>query len=237
MLTDLNITPADALLIVDVQNDFCPGGALPVEEGDQIITVINAWIKNFTDHGSQVLSSRDWHPAHHLSFEEEGGKWPPHCLQDTKGAAFHHDLKLPTAATIVTKGVRFDQDQNSAFDQTGLKVHLQRKGIRRVFIAGLALDVCVLATAMDARKHSFEVVLILDATRPVNASNGHKAIETMRAAGVRLVEGRQHADTTAPDASVEAESDDTEVCLKAPEWAEHQRLSDNDMPCDDGRAG
>jgi nicotinamidase/pyrazinamidase len=237
MSKDLNITPDDALLIVDVQNDFCPGGALPIKEGDQIIAVINAWIKDFADHGSPVFSSRDWHPAHHLSFEPEGGKWPPHCLQDTKGAAFHRDLKLPTSVTIVTKGVRFDQDQNSAFDQTGLKVHLRRKGIRRVFIAGLALDVCVLATAMDARKHGFEVVLIQDATRAVDASSGHKALETMRTAGVRILEGRRHVDPTTPDASLKAESEEPDVCLKAPASAEHQRFSDRDIPCDDGRAG
>jgi nicotinamidase/pyrazinamidase len=237
MFKDPNITPEDALLIVDVQNDFCPGGALPIEGGDQIITVINAWVKRFADHGSQVFSSRDWHPVHHLSFEAEGGQWPPHCIQDTKGAGFHHDLKLPKSATIITKGVRFDQDQNSAFDQTGLKVHLQRKGIRRVFIAGLALDVCVLATAMDARKHGFEVVLIQDATRPVDASNGRKAVETMRAAGVRILEGRQRSDATAPDASMDAESDEADFCLKAPASAEHQRFSDSDIPCDDGRSG
>lgn len=237
MFKDLKITSDDALLIVDVQNDFCPGGALAVEEGDQIIPVINEWIRHFADHGSPVFSSRDWHPAHHLSFGKEGGQWPRHCLQDTKGAAFHHDLELPKSATIVTKGVRFDQDQNSAFDQTGLEVHMQRKGIRRLFIAGLALDVCVLATAMDARKHGFETVLILDATRPVKASSGHKALSTMRAAGVRILEGRQHSDATAPDASMEAESDEPDVCLKAPASAEHQRFNDSDIPCDDGRAG
>ena len=237
MFMGLSITPADALLIVDVQNDFCPGGALAVKESDQIIPVINAWIRHFIDHDSPVFSSRDWHPAHHLSFEQEGGKWPCHCLQDTKGAAFHHDLELPKSATIVTKGVRFDHDQNSAFDQTGLEVHLQRKGIRRLFIAGLALDVCVLATVMDARKHGFETVLILDATRPVNASNGHKALAAMRAGGVRILEGQQRSNMTAPDASVAAESDESEICLKAPASAEHQRFSDSDIPCDDGRSG
>ncbi len=145
-----------------------------------------------------MFTSRDWHPAHHLSFEQEGGRWPPHCIQDTPGAAFHPDLELPKSATVITKGVRFDQDQNSAFDQTGLEVHMQRKGIRRLFIAGLALDVCVLATAVDACRHGFEVVLISDATRPVSASSKREALATMRAAGVHIVNGPQRSDTAKP---------------------------------------
>jgi nicotinamidase/pyrazinamidase len=237
MCNDLDITSDDALLIVDVQNDFCAGGALAVEGGDQIIPLINEWIRNFADHGLPVFSSRDWHPAHHISFEQEGGRWPPHCIQDTPGAAFHHDLELPKSATVITKGVRFDQDQNSAFDQTGLEVHMQRKGIRRLFIAGLALDVCVLATTVDARKHGFEVVLIVGATRPVNSANGREALAIMRASGVRIMEGPQSSDTTEPDVPVEIELHEPEICLKAPEWAEHQRFSDSDIPCDDGRAG
>lgn len=179
----------DALLIVDVQNDFCPGGTLPIEHGDQVVPVINRWIENFIEQGLPVYASRDWHPKDHLSFKTEGGLWPPHCIQDTPGAAFHPDLRLPAAAVIVTKGVRFDQDQNSAFDQTGLETHLRRKGIARLIVAGLALDVCVLATVMDARRAGLEVLLILEGTRPVTASDGSEALNRMQAAGVFVLHG------------------------------------------------
>jgi nicotinamidase/pyrazinamidase len=187
----LSVHPAtgDALLIVDVQNDFCPGGALPIDDGDRVVPVINRWINKFNEQGLPVYASRDWHPKDHLSFEAEGGLWPAHCIQDTLGAAFHPDLKLPASAVIVTKGVRFDQDQNSALDQTGLETHLRRKEIVRVFVAGLALDVCVLATAMDARRAGLEVLLILEGTRPVTESNGTEAVARMRAAGVSVLEG------------------------------------------------
>jgi nicotinamidase/pyrazinamidase len=186
MSDNLEFSTTDALLIVDVQNDFCPGGALPIEEGDQVVTPINAWIREFNIRDLPVFASRDWHPKHHLSFTSEEGRWPPHCIQDTPGAQFHNALELPESAIVVTKGVRFDQDQNSAFDQTGLEAYMQRKGIRRLFIAGLALDVCVLATAVDARKMGFEVMLISEACRSVNVRNGQEALALMRAAGVNI---------------------------------------------------
>ena len=127
-MTELSFAfqPGDALLIIDVQNDFCPGGALPIPEGDQVVPVLNAWIDAASQAGIPVYLSRDWHPKHHPSFTEEGGLWPVHCLQDTPGAAFHPGLRVPPEAVIVTKGTRFDQDQNSAFDQTGLAVHLRK---------------------------------------------------------------------------------------------------------------
>lgn len=189
MVENVHLAPGDALLIVDVQNDFCPGGALPIEAGDQVVPVINEWIQKFREHRLPVFASRDWHPKDHLSFEPEGGRWPPHCIQDTPGAGFHEGLQLPDLTVVVTKGVRFDQDQNSAFDQTGLEAHMQRKGVRRLFVAGLALDVCVLATAVDARKQGFEVVLIAEAARPVSARSGLEALAVMRAAGVTVLEG------------------------------------------------
>jgi nicotinamidase/pyrazinamidase len=181
----------DALLIVDVQIDFCPGGALPIHHGDLVIPVINRWIEKFNEQGLPVYASRDWHPKGHLSFKAEGGRWPPHCIQDTQGAAFHPDLKLPAAAVIVTKGVRFDQDQNSAFDQTGLETHLRRKKTVRLFVAGLALDVCVLATAIDARRAGMEVILILEGTRPVTDPDGAEALARMQALGVSVLESHR----------------------------------------------
>jgi nicotinamidase/pyrazinamidase len=188
MSVDVRPSPGDALLIVDVQNDFCPGGALPIGNGDQVVPVINRWIADFTELRLPVYASRDWHPNDHLSFTPGGGKWPPHCIQDTPGAAFHPDLRLPPSAVIITKGVRFDQDQYSAFDQTGLESHLRRKGIVRVFVAGIALDVCVLATVMDALRAGLKVLLILEGTRPVTASGGSEALARMQADGAAVLQ-------------------------------------------------
>lgn len=180
--------PGDLLLIVDVQKDFCPGGALPITGGDEVVPVLNRLIGAAMQKKLPVYFSRDWHPRHHLSFSESGGPWPPHCLQDTDGACFHAQLEVPQTAVIVTKGTRFDQDQNSAFDQTGLAVWLQRQGIKRLFVGGLALDVCVLATVLDGLEAGFEMTLIENATRPVSVEGGIKAIEEMRRAGVVTLE-------------------------------------------------
>lgn len=178
----------DALLIVDVQNDFCPGGALPIEKGDEVAGVLNRWIRSAVEKGVPVYASRDWHPLGHLSFQSHGGSWPPHCIQDTQGAAFHKDLDLPENTVVVTKGVRFDQDQNSAFDQTGLAEEFRRSGIQRVLVGGLALDVCVQATVLDALDEGFETVLLLYASRPVTAEGGQAALEKMKHAGAVILE-------------------------------------------------
>jgi nicotinamidase/pyrazinamidase len=180
------LQPGDALLIVDVQIDFCPGGALPIESGDSVVPVLNRWIDAAVAAKIPIYASRDWHPAHHLSFGESGGQWPVHCLQDQRGAQFHPDLKLPDSAIIITKGTRFDRDQYSAFDETGLATALKKAGVTRLWVGGLALDVCVRATALDARQHGFETILIVDAARPVTSAGGDRAIEEMVAAGVRL---------------------------------------------------
>jgi nicotinamidase/pyrazinamidase len=178
----------DGLLVVDVQKDFCPGGALPIEEGDKIIPVMNRWIEAADKKGLPIYASRDWHPVRHISFSEHGGKWPPHCIQDTNGARFHPDLKLPEGVIKVTKGVRFDQDQNSAFDQTGLAEQMKRDGVKRLWVGGLAQDVCVLATVLEALASGFEVSLLLDATRPVTPEGGKEALERMKKAGARIME-------------------------------------------------
>lgn len=180
------LKPGDALIVVDVQNDFCPGGALAIENGDAVVPVLNRWIASAVASRVPVYASRDWHPEGHMSFKERGGPWPPHCLQDSEGARFHPDLALPDSVVKVTKGVRFDQDQNSAFDQTGLAVQLREQGIKRVWVGGLAEDVCVLATALDGLKEGFEVVLINDATRPITAQGGEQARAEMREAGVQI---------------------------------------------------
>ncbi|RUO23938.1 nicotinamidase [Aliidiomarina minuta] len=176
----------DALLIVDVQNDFCPGGKLGVEDGDTIVPVLNQWIAQAETHQLPVFASRDWHPLGHLSFSEQGGPWPEHCVQDTPGAAFHSDLQLPKNSILISKGARFDKDQYSAFDDTGLAEELHKRGIKRLWVGGLAQEVCVQATALDAREAGFETLLIQKATRAIDAKDGEQALKKMRDAGVIL---------------------------------------------------
>jgi nicotinamidase/pyrazinamidase len=178
--------PGDALIVVDVQVDFCPGGALPIEGGDEVVPVLNRWIEAAVAAGIPVFASRDWHPGHHLSFSASGGPWPAHCIQDSPGARFHPGLTLPESAIVVTKGVRSDRDQYSAFDETGLAVELRKRGIRRVWIGGLAQDVCVRATVLEALGEGFETIVIADAARPVSRAGGERATEEMRQAGARF---------------------------------------------------
>jgi nicotinamidase/pyrazinamidase len=187
------LASGDALLIVDVQNDFCPGGALPIEQGDAVVPVLNAWIAAAVTAGIPVYASRDWHPRGHVSFRESGGPWPVHCLQDSPGAQFRADLRLPEDAIKITKGARFDHDQNSAFDATGLADHLHRHGIRRLWIGGLAQEVCVLATVIDARAAGFDVMVIRDATRGVTPDGCARADQRMHDAGARFTMTRGDA--------------------------------------------
>ncbi len=181
------LQPADALLIIDVQIDFCPGGALPITQGDRVVSVLNRWISTALSKDIPIYASRDWHPLHHISFIESGGLWPPHCIQDSHGARFHPDLNLPENTLIITKGVRFDQDQNSVFDQTGLAIQLRKDGVQHLFVGGLAEDVCVLAGVLDALQEGFKVTLITDATFPVTEEGGRAAHEKMRLAGAQFV--------------------------------------------------
>jgi len=180
------LRPGDALIIVDVQIDFCPGGALPIDHGDAVVPVLNRWIAAAVDARVPIVASRDWHPRHHLSFVESGGEWPVHCVQDTAGARFHPELKLPESTVVVTKGVRFDRDQYSAFDETGLATELRKQDVKRLWVGGLAQDVCVRATVLDARREGFETIVIADATCPVTRAGGERANDDMRQAGVRF---------------------------------------------------
>jgi len=174
----------DALLIVDVQKDFCPGGALPVDRGDAIVPVLNEWIAAAKSAGIPIIASRDWHPREHVSFESAGGSWPAHCVQDTEGASFHPNLRLPEGTLIVTKGTRFDKDQYSAFDDTGLAKALRDRGILRLWIGGLAQDVCVRDTALDAVQEGFEVHLIPRGSQPLSLTSGKAALQEMESGGV-----------------------------------------------------
>lgn len=184
---DIKFEPGDALLIVDMQNDFCPGGALPIEQGDDVVPVLNRWIEAAQQQDIPVIATRDWHPVDHCSFEHRGGPWPVHCVQDTPGAAFHPELALPQDAIRVSKGTRFDQDAYSAFENTGLAGELRRRGIKRLWTGGLAQDVCVLDTVLAGAAEGFDMRVIRNAMRPVTARGGIEAEHKMREAGAELV--------------------------------------------------
>jgi nicotinamidase/pyrazinamidase len=180
----------DALIVVDIQNDFCPGGALGVPEGDQVIPVLNWWIERAVAKGIPVFLTRDWHPPNHISFTERGGPWPPHCVRNTNGAEFHPALTIPTSAVVVNKAVEADRESYSAFGDTRLAERLHKAGIKRIWIGGLALDYCVVSSTVDARNLGFDVVVLKDATRAVNVSpqDAARALERIRAAGAQILE-------------------------------------------------
>lgn len=180
-----------ALLIVDVQNDFCPGGALAVQDGDRIVPILNQYIGIFSQKKLPLIASRDWHPLKTTHFKEFGGLWPAHCVQNTNGAAFHPQLKWPAGTIVVSKGMDPEADSYSAFqacDEGGRSLEdiLNALGVRELFVGGLATDYCVKASVMDALKH-FRVNLLMDAVRGVDVHPGdsQKAIEEMTAKGVR----------------------------------------------------
>lgn len=177
----------DALIIVDVQNCFCPGGELPVKEGDKIVPIMNKYIQKFQKAGAKIYATRDWHPPNHKSFKDQGGTWPPHGLRESKGAEFHSELRLPEEATVISKGENPSVEGLSGFDQTNLEGKLKKDGVSRVFVGGLATDYCVKHTVVDALKISFEAILLIDATRGVNRKPGDakRAIEEMIRKGAK----------------------------------------------------
>jgi len=174
-----------ALLVVDVQNDFCPGGALAVPEGDRVVPVLNRWTDQADGAGIPVFASRCWHPPDHVSFKARGGPWPPHCVRLTRGAELRSDLRLPARTVVVDKGTERDRDAYSAFDGTGLTERLRAAAVTRIFVGGLALDYCVRATVLDGLREGFAVELLREATRAVdvNPGDGGRALAECRAAG------------------------------------------------------
>jgi nicotinamidase/pyrazinamidase len=192
----------DALILVDIQNDFCPGGALAVKDGDQVVPVLNRCIDQFRKAGLPIFATRDWHPEKTTHFKSGGGPWPPHCIQGSKGAQFHPDLKLPADALIVSAGMGADEDGYSGFlgiDDRGVKLVnlLRQRGIERIFVGGLATDYCVKHTVLDGLKEGFKVVLLTDSTRGVNLKPGdsERAIAEMLQAGAEIaVDLRQVAE-------------------------------------------
>ncbi len=173
-----------ALIVVDMQNDFLHG-TLKVKDGDKIIPTINRCIRRFKKEGSSIFATRDWHPEDHISFKEQGGPWPRHCVKDTEGAEFHKDLELDDAI-IISKATDKDKEAYSGFEGTDLKDRLDAKHIRRVFITGVATDYCVKNTALDALKHGFDVYLIKDGVKGIHEEE--KAIEEMKSKGVKVIE-------------------------------------------------
>lgn len=177
-----------ALLIVDPQVDFCPGGALPVPSGDAIFPTVN----KIAGRAPLVVASRDWHPVRHVSFTERGGVWPPHCVQGTEGAEFHPTLDRGPIAQIFDKGQDPDRDAYSAFDGTGLAEWLHDRGIGLLVVGGLATDYCVRASVLDALAAGFGVSVLEDGVGAVDVQpgDGARALEEMREHGARVVRTR-----------------------------------------------
>lgn len=182
---DLRPRRGDALLIVDVQNDFLPGGRLPVPRGGEVVPILNDYLRIFLSRGLPVFASRDWHPAGHCSFRSQGGCWPEHCVAGSPGAAFAWGLKFFAPVYMVFKGTAVDEEAYSAFSGTDLASRLRQLGCRRLFVGGLATDYCVLHTVQDALHQGFEVALLGDAVRAVNVlpGDGKAAIDQMLAEG------------------------------------------------------
>ncbi len=179
--------PGDALVVIDVQCDFLPGGALAVPHGDEVIPPLNRYIAMFELRGLPIFATRDWHPANHCSFVEQGGPWPAHCVTNTAGAEFSPDLILPSHIHVISKATQADLEAYSDFEG-GLDSQLKDLHIRRLFVGGLATEYCVLATVRDALERNYGVVLLTDAIRAINVQpdDGRCALQDMVQRGAIL---------------------------------------------------
>ncbi|MBW1816329.1 MAG: isochorismatase family protein [Deltaproteobacteria bacterium] len=175
----------DALIVVDLQNDFLPGGSLEVPGSREIVDLVNRYIALFDSKGLPVYATRDWHPKGHASFKDQGGPWPEHCVQGEKGAQFSIELKLPESCVIISTASELDRDAYSGFEGTDLNERLRKEGVGRLFICGLATDYCVFHTVKDAGINGYETFLLEDAVRAVNVQpdDGEKAIKEMTRLG------------------------------------------------------
>lgn len=173
----------DALIVVDVQNDFMPWGALPVNGADSIIPVVNRYLKLFSEAGLPIFATRDWHPENHVSFKENGGIWPRHCVQWSEGAAFAKGLELPPETFIINKGDRPELEAYSGFQGTLLEQLLRERGVRRVFVCGVATDYCVKNTVLGALNLGYSCVLLADAVKGVAPETTREAVNRMLEAG------------------------------------------------------
>lgn len=190
-----SLPPHTALILVDVQNDFCPGGTLAVPRGDEVVPVANRWVRTFHEAGAPVAYTKDWHPAHHISFLPQGGPWPPHCIQHTPGADLHAGLSLEEGASGFLKAFQPDQDAYSGFegklygDGPLLAEWLRERGVQNIVVMGLATDYCVKATALDGIREGFQVWLDPEGCRAVDVTpgDGDLALRDMVQHGVRLI--------------------------------------------------
>lgn len=185
----INLGADDSLLIVDVQRDFLPGGALGVPAGDRVLPVLNRYVDLAARRGVKVYASRDWHCENHHSFRRYGGPWPVHCVAGSEGAQIAEALRLPSDTIIIDKGRSADKPGYSAFEDTGLEQRLCDAGVRRLLVGGLATDYCVLHTVRDALKSGFQVLLLTDAIQAVNvnAGDGERAVAEMTRLGAQPV--------------------------------------------------
>ncbi|MCX7760716.1 MAG: nicotinamidase [Hydrogenothermaceae bacterium] len=184
----VNLTNKDALIVVDMQNDFMPYGVLPVKDADKIIPTINWYVDIFSKAGQPVFFTRDWHPENHISFKGFGGIWPPHCIADTEGSKFHPDLKIPEDNKfIISKGTSRDFDAYSGFQGTILDTLLRERGIKRIFICGVATDFCVKNTALGGINLGFQVFILEDSIKGVFEDSSKNAVDTLLKEGAVLI--------------------------------------------------
>lgn len=185
----IRASSGDALIVVDVQNDFLPGGSLGVPHGNEVIVVLNRYMTAFSAHHLPVYATRDWHPPNHCSFRQQGGPWPPHCVAESRGAEFSATLNLPADTVIISKASEPDKDAYSGFEGTGLDRALRAQNVKRVFVGGLATDYCVLNTVRDAIILGYKVFLLADAIRAVNVKpdDGQLAISEMQHLGATSI--------------------------------------------------
>ncbi len=193
----VRLAAGDALLLVDMQKDFMPGGSLPVPNGDGIIPVLNRYLALFHVHDLPIFATRDWHPPDHCSFFQKGGPWPPHCIAETPGAAFPVSLELPARAHVISKAISPEKDAYSGFDDTQLDALLRSSGIRRLFIGGVATEYCVLNTVRDALRYRYSTFVLEDAVRAISALDGSDALEDMARLGATPIHYEVLASTRA----------------------------------------
>jgi nicotinamidase/pyrazinamidase len=187
-----------ALIIIDIQVDFCPGGALEVRDGDSIVPAVNGLVAAFKKKALPVFYTRDWHPKDHCSFKQYGGPWPPHCVQGTPGADFHPSLLVAKGSEVISKGTSPAEDAYSGFQGTDLDERLRRDHVERIYVAGLATDYCVKNTVIDGAEKGFETYVVADCVKGVNlkptdsatafrAMSSHKARRTTSARVLKML--------------------------------------------------